>query len=82
MNALVPSPAIGIDPDLAAFFLGRLEVLVVQQLTAPTLPERTALAQVAFAIFLDCLDLGLGEEARAILGGLHVESAAVVRVVA
>ena len=82
MNALAPSSAIGLDPDLAAFFLGRLEVLVVQQITAPTLHERTALAQVAFAVFLDCLDLGLAEEARAILGCLRIEMLLEGRVVA
>ena len=82
MNALAPSPAIDLDPALSAFFLGRLAALVARQTCAPTAPERTALAQAAFAIFLDCLDLGLGEEARAILGCLHLEPAAARRIVA
>lgn len=82
MSALTTSPAIGLDPELAAFFLGRLQGIVVQQVTARTPQERTALAQVAFAVFLDCLDLGLDEEARTILGCLQVESLPAGRIVA
>lgn len=69
-----PSPSCDTDPALAAFFLGQLEALVARQDLAPTVTERTVLAQVAFAFFLDCLALGLADQARAILGGLRVES--------
>jgi hypothetical protein len=82
MSALAPSLAIDLDPAVSAFFLGRLAALVVRQTCAPTAHERTALAQVAFAIFLDCLDLGLGEEARSILGCLQIEPTAMARIVA
>ncbi|HET7042948.1 MAG TPA: hypothetical protein VFI13_13095 [Gemmatimonadales bacterium] len=82
MSALAPSSAIGLDPELADFFLGRLEGLVARQMSARTPQESTALAQMAFAVFLDCLDLGLGEQARCILGCLQVDPALAGRVVA
>jgi putative hemolysin len=82
MRALAPSSTIGLDPELAAFFLGRLEKLVVRQMTARAPHERAALAQMAFAVFLDCLDLGLDEEARTILGCLQAEPGPAGRIVA
>jgi hypothetical protein len=82
MSALAPSSTIGLDPELSAFFLGRLEGLVVRQVTARTPQERMALAQIAFAVFLDCLDLGLDEEARTLLGCLQVEQGPAGRIVA
>jgi hypothetical protein len=82
MSALAPSPTIGIDPELSAFFLGRLGALVRQQIAAPTAHKRVALAQAAFAIYLDCLDLGLADEAGAILACLRVEVAPVGHLVA
>ena len=75
MRALVPSPTIDRDPELSAFFLDRLGELVRRQIAAPTAHERVALAQAAFAIYLDCLDLGLAEEAGSILACLRVEDA-------
>ncbi len=52
------------DAALAAFSLGRLERLVARQL-APVAPEeRVALAHATFSVFLDCRDLGLGDEAH------------------
>jgi hypothetical protein len=82
MSARATSSTIGLDPELATFFLGRLQGIVVQQVTARTPQERAALAQMAFAVFLDCLDLGLDEEARTILGCLQVEPMTAGRIVA
>ena len=59
MSALTTSPAIGLDPELAAFFLGRLQGIVVQQVTARTPQERTALAQVAWDVIVQPRDATL-----------------------
>jgi hypothetical protein len=55
------------DPDLVEFFLGRLGRLVARQATATDLAERTALGMATFSTFLDCLDLGLAEQAYGII---------------
>ena len=60
--------ALATDPDLPEFFLGRLAALTAQQAAAVSPAERQALSLAAFSVFLDCLDLGLGEEAHAIVG--------------
>ena len=62
--------ALATDPQLPEFFLGRLKSLVARQAVEANSTERIELCVAAFAVFLDCLDLGFGEEARAILG-LH-----------
>ena len=62
------------DPGLPAFFLGRLAALAARQAAAVSLAERRALGVAVFSVFLDCLDLGLGEEARAIVGQLRDEA--------
>jgi hypothetical protein len=55
------------DPGLPDFFLGRLVRLVERQATATNLTERTVLGLAALSTFLDCLDLGLAEQANAII---------------
>jgi len=65
---------IAADDALARFFLERLSELTARQDAAASTPERTALAQAAFSTYLDCLDLGLGEEARRILARERTES--------
>ena len=67
------------DPDLPAFFLGRLASLVARQAAAVSPTERTALGVAAFSVFLDCLDLGLGEQAHAIVDQLRDEAGPVER---
>lgn len=52
---------------LAFFFLRRLAALVARQDRATTPGTRAALAHAAFSTYLDCVDLGLAEEACQIL---------------
>jgi hypothetical protein len=52
---------------LAYFFLHRLAALVERQDRATTPETRAALAHAAFSTYLDCVDLGLMEEASQIL---------------
>jgi hypothetical protein len=62
------------DPGLPAFFLGRLSSLVARQLTTVDPDERQARGEAIFSIYLDCLDLGLGTEAQAIVEPLRAEA--------
>ena len=63
--------ALAADPGLPAFFLGRLAALAARQAAAASPAERQALSLATFSVFLDCLDLGLGEEAHPIVGQLR-----------
>ena len=63
--------ALATDPGLPEFFLGRLAALAARQAAAVSPAERQALGLATFSVFLDCLDLGLGEEAHAIVGKLR-----------
>ena len=76
---LLTDLALATDPDLPAFFLGQLASLVARQAAAVSPTERTALGVAAFAVFLDCLDLGLGEQAHAIVDQLRDEAGPVER---
>lgn len=75
MSALTldrPTTAIAApDDNLEHFFLGRLATLVAQQAAAASPSQRQALAHAAFAIMLDCVDLGFGERAQALLDQRH-----------
>lgn len=66
--------ALATDPDLPAFFLERLAALAARHAAAVSPAERRALGVAAFSVFLDCLDLDLGAEARAIVGQLRDEA--------
>jgi|tagenome__1003787_1003787.scaffolds.fasta_scaffold13811668_2 hypothetical protein len=66
--------ALDSDPNLHSFFLGRLASLATRQAASASPKERAALSVAMFSIYLDCLDLGLGAEAQAIIGGLRHES--------
>ena len=55
------------DETLAFFFLRRLAALVARQDRATTPSTRAALAHAAFSTYLDCVDLGLENEARQVL---------------
>jgi hypothetical protein len=79
---LLSDLALQIAPDLPEFFLGRLASLVVQRVASVSPMERRALGGAVFAVFLDCLELGLGAEAQVIIGQLHDEPSPVVRLVA
>jgi hypothetical protein len=59
------------DPGLPAFFLGRLASMVARQLATASPTERRALGEAIFSVYLDCLDLGLGSEAQAIVDQLR-----------
>src|SRR3954469_15555842 len=67
---LLTDLALATDPGLPEFFLGQLQSLVARQAVAMPPAERIALCVAAFSVFLDCLDLGLGEEAHTIVGPL------------
>jgi hypothetical protein len=70
------------DPTVPAFFLGHLASLVARRAAAASPLERAMLGRAVFAVFLDCLDLGLGEQAHAIMGQLRDEPGPVARLVA
>lgn len=70
------------DSDLDRYFLDALASAVAHQSSATTPGERSARAQVSFALFLDCLDLGLDARARAILGQCRDAGAPAGRAVA
>ena len=83
MVELPASPyPLDLDPDLARFFLGQLARSVSRQVLAPTPQESLARAQVAFVLFLDCLDLGLDDAAHAIIGCLRLDTLLACRLVA
>ena len=56
--------------NLDDFFLDQLRVLLARHRAARTQGERLALSQAAFAVFLDCHDIGLATEAQALMGHL------------
>jgi hypothetical protein len=62
------------DPDLARFFLHQLALSVTRQVMASTPQESSACAQVSYALFLDCLDLGLDDAAYAIISCLRLDA--------
>ena len=70
------------EPDLAAYFLGRLAALLTRQAAAASPATRAALARAAFSVYLDCRDLGLEREARRLLARPRVTPAVPERVAA
>ena len=62
-----PADPLAADPDLASFFLTRLEQLLAHQAAAVTAEGRVARGFAAFSVFLDCLDLGLETAARQVV---------------
>jgi len=76
---LLTDEALATDPRLPEFFLGRLKSLAARQAAAVSPAERQALGLATFSVFLDCLDLGLGEEAHAIVGQLRGEAGPTAR---
>ncbi len=59
------------DPGLREFFLGRLASMVARQLGTEDRSERKMLGEAIFSVYLDCLDLGLGQEAQMIVDQLR-----------
>lgn len=60
--------------SLQTFFLLRLASLVQQRPTYAALPEREAwllrlLDRAIYSVLCDCIDLGVGDDARALLQG-------------
>jgi hypothetical protein len=51
------------DPDLSKFLLGRLASLLARQIAATSPTEQNDLALVTIATFLDCVKLGLSDQA-------------------
>ncbi|MFN8536563.1 MAG: hypothetical protein U0232_03675 [Thermomicrobiales bacterium] len=52
------------------------------QVASESATERKALSTAVFAIYLDCLDLGLGNEAQLLIGQLRDEADPTERLVA
>ena len=67
--------AVATDPTIPAYLLGELAALVARQAASRTARERVALSVAAFSAFLDCLALGLEEQARTIMAPLLAEEA-------
>jgi hypothetical protein len=63
------------DPNLPEYFLGHLASLATRQAASPSPKERAALSVAMFSVFLDCVDLGVAEQAQAIMSQLHTEMA-------
>ena len=63
--------ALATDPTLPEFFLDRLASLAARQAASASATERAARRIALFSVYLDCLDLGLGDEARAIMARLR-----------
>ena len=51
------------DPGLPDFFLGRLIAFAMHQAVSENPTERRMLGTAVFSTFLDCMDLGLTEQA-------------------
>jgi hypothetical protein len=51
------------DPALPEFLLGRLASLLARQIAATSPAERTEISLAAIATFLDCVALGLSDQA-------------------
>lgn len=72
MNAAIStSQILEADPSIPDFFLGRLAAIVARQAAVTSPAERMTLSIAAFSIFLDCLNLGLGDRAVAIIRRLR-----------
>jgi hypothetical protein len=83
MNTLLLSDlALETDPELPVFFLSRLATLVTRHVASVSPMERAMLGRAVFSVFLDCLDLGLGEQAQEIVGHIRDEPRPVARLVA
>ena len=68
-----------VHPTLSAFFLARLAELVGRLEATTAAGERKVLSAALFSVFLDCHDLGLRDEAEAIMDRLRREPAAAPR---
>ena len=77
-TAQLTALAVASDPTIPAYLLDELATLVARQAASHTARERVALSVAAFSIFLDCLTLGLEEQAQAIMARLHAEDTALV----
>ncbi|MDP9371021.1 MAG: hypothetical protein M3Q65_00890 [Chloroflexota bacterium] len=67
MSLRLPSRQPRVDDSLRRFFLHRLAALAVRLDRARTRQQRTLLAHAVFSTYLDCLDLGLEDEAGCLL---------------
>lgn len=61
------------DPGLTTFFLSRLASITARHAEESSPTNRRILGQAAFSVYLDCLDLGLGAEARTITDTYKIE---------
>jgi hypothetical protein len=66
-NQLLADLALEADPSLPDFFLGRLAALMIRQAAATTPNMHRVLGTAILSTYLDCVDLGLTEQACAII---------------
>ena len=55
------------DPSLPDFFLGRLAALLIRQAETANPDLHRVLGVAILSTFLDCVDLGLAEQASAVI---------------
>jgi len=77
-DQLLAMPDLEADPDRRDFFLGRLVALAIRHAATAQPAERRALGQALFSTFLDCLDLGLAEQACRVIAFVRTDFEPVV----
>jgi len=65
------APSVDADPGLHDFVLERLVALAIREAATKQPDERRALGMALFSTFLDCMDLGLAEQAYRIFAFVH-----------
>ena len=80
--AMMTEMALATDPTLPAFFLGHLDSLAKRQATTTNPKERVALGIELFSVFLDCVELGLQNDAQQIMKQFHRQDETLAQVAA
>jgi len=65
------APAGDTDPDLHDFVLERLVELAIREAATKEPDERRALSMAVYSTFLDCMDLGLAQQAYRVFAFFH-----------
>lgn len=71
MRAAMTHGTDAVQPD---FVLGHLTTLAAREAVAASPKERVVLSVAMFSTFLECLELGHGDEARQVMAQLHNDS--------
>lgn len=80
--AMMTEMALATDPTLPDFFLGHLDSLAKRQAATTNPKERVALGIELFSVFLDCVELGLQNDAQRIMGQFHSQTESLASVAA